>query len=86
LIDEFTTTYGRDGKTLRSLAELFVDYGEGYSRSGPLMARTGRPRGQPATIGYLMNQACLIARQRSPELVTSAIRDRYSSAARCRKA
>jgi hypothetical protein len=34
----------------------------------------------------LMNQACLIARQRSPELVTSAIRDRYSSAARCRKA
>jgi hypothetical protein len=33
-----------------------------------------------------MNQARLIARQRSTELVTSAIRDRYGSDARCHKA
>jgi hypothetical protein len=36
LVDEFTATTGRDETVTRSLAELFLDYGEGYIRSGPL--------------------------------------------------
>ena len=36
LIDEFTTGSGRDDEVTRSLAGLFLDYGEGYIRSGPL--------------------------------------------------
>jgi hypothetical protein len=36
LIDEFTTTSGRDDEVTRSLTGLFLDYGEGYIGSGPL--------------------------------------------------
>jgi hypothetical protein len=36
LIDEFVASIGHDGEVIRSLAELFLDYGEGYIRSGPL--------------------------------------------------
>ncbi|MFC4114189.1 hypothetical protein ACFO0F_16420 [Nonomuraea zeae] len=36
LIQQFTTTHDRDDEVSRSLAELFLDYGEGYIISGPL--------------------------------------------------
>jgi hypothetical protein len=36
LIDEFTASTERDDEVTRSLAGLFLDYGEGYIRPGPL--------------------------------------------------
>lgn len=36
LIDEFTASSGHDDEVTRSLAGLFLDYGDGYIRSGPL--------------------------------------------------
>jgi hypothetical protein len=36
LVDEFTAAGGRKDEVTRSLAELFLEYGEGYIRSGPL--------------------------------------------------
>jgi hypothetical protein len=36
LVDEFAATIDRDDDVIRSLAELFLDYGEGYIRSGAL--------------------------------------------------
>jgi hypothetical protein len=36
LIDEFTSSTGHDDEVTRSLAELFLGYGEDYIRSGPL--------------------------------------------------
>lgn len=36
LIDEFTTSTGRGNEVTRSLADLFLDYGEDYIHSGPL--------------------------------------------------
>lgn len=36
MIDEFIASSGRDDEVSRSLADLFLDYGEGYIRSGPL--------------------------------------------------
>jgi hypothetical protein len=36
LIDDFATSSGNDSEVTRSLADLFLDYGEGYIRSGPL--------------------------------------------------
>jgi hypothetical protein len=36
LIDEFAASSGLDDEVSRSLADLFLDYGEGYIRSGPL--------------------------------------------------
>jgi hypothetical protein len=36
LVDGFTAASGRDDETMRSLAEMFLDYGEGYIHSGPL--------------------------------------------------
>lgn len=36
LIDEFAASSGHDDEVTRSLADLFLDYGEGYIRSGPL--------------------------------------------------
>lgn len=36
LIDQFTASSGHDDEVTRSLADLFLDYGEGYIRSGPL--------------------------------------------------
>jgi hypothetical protein len=36
LIGEFTASTGRGDEVTRSLAGLFLDYGEGYIRSGPL--------------------------------------------------
>lgn len=40
LIEAFTVTSGRDDVS-RSLAELFLDYGEGYIRAGPLCWSSG---------------------------------------------
>jgi hypothetical protein len=36
LIDEFTASSERDDEVSRSLADLFLDYGEGYIQAGPL--------------------------------------------------
>jgi hypothetical protein len=36
LVGEFTASAGRDDEVTRSLANLFLNYGEGYIRSGPL--------------------------------------------------